>query len=155
MVSFRTVLITGLGGHSVAPFFEYRADRSPAAGDGLWLDDAALRCNSPLSVRPPTASSKAPRWRPRMSPARRPSSSPLDPTASVTEVRNALLAKTTPVAGLAGKTTTGGRLNVSAAMNQLVPLAGPAMTITEGPSGRPRPPTPLSSSPPTDSRVRR
>jgi subtilisin family serine protease len=135
MASFRTVLITGLGGHSVAPFFEYRATAAPAAGDGLWLDDVALRCNSPLSV-PPTygfldGTSMA---APHVTGAAALLFS-LKPTATVAEVRSALLAKVTPVAGLAGKTTTGGRLNVAAAMEQLVPLTGPQMTITEGPSG--------------------
>ncbi len=135
MVPFRTVLITGLGGHSVAPFFEYRASGAPAAGDGAWLDDVALRCNSPLSV-PPTYSflEGTSMAAPHVTGAAALLFS-LDPTASVTEVRGALLGGVTPVAGLAGKTTTGGRLNVAAAMNQLVPLTGPVMTITEGPSG--------------------
>jgi hypothetical protein len=135
MVTFRTILIPGLGGHSVAPFFEYRASAAPAAGDGLWLDDVALRCNSPLSV-PPTYSflDGTSMAAPHVTGAAALLFS-LKPTATVTEVRNALLGSTTSVAGLAGKTTTGGRLNVAAAMNQLVPLTVPQMTITEGPSG--------------------
>jgi subtilisin family serine protease len=135
MVPFRTVLITGLGGHSVAPFFEYRASAAPAAGDGSWLDDVALRCNAPLSV-PPTYSflDGTSMAAPHVTGAAALLFS-LDPTATVTEVRTALLAKVTPVATLAGKTVTGGRLNVSAAMNQLVPLTAPQMAITEGPSG--------------------
>jgi hypothetical protein len=54
----------------------------------------------------------------------------LKPTATVAEVRTALLGTTTPVAGLAAKTTTGGRLNVSAALDQLVP-PGTETTIPE------------------------
>lgn len=135
MVTFRTIPITGLGGHQVAPFFEYHATAAPAAGDGLWLDDVALRCNSPLSVAPTYSfldgTSMA---APHVTGAAALLFS-LKPTATVTEVRTALLGSTTPVAALAGKTTTGGRLNVAAAMNQLVPLTGPQMTITEGPSG--------------------
>jgi subtilisin family serine protease len=121
MASFRTVPITGLGGHQVAPFFEYRATAAPAAGDGLWLDDVALRCNSPLSV-PPTYSflDGTSMAAPHVSGAAALLFS-LKPSATVTEVRSALLAKVTPVAALAGKTTTGGRLNVAAAMEGLVP----------------------------------
>src|SRR5262249_43464469 len=57
----------------------------------------------------------------------------LKPAASVTEVREALLDTTTPVAGLAGKTVTGGRLDVAAAMQQLVPLTT-EITTTEAPA---------------------
>jgi subtilisin family serine protease len=135
MVPFNTVPITGLNGHSVALFFEYHASGAPAVGDGLWLDDVGLRCNAPLSV-PPTYSylNGTSMAAPHVTGAAALLFS-LKPTATVTEVRSALLASTTPVAGLAGKTTTGGRLNVAAAMNQLVPLSLPQMTITEGPSG--------------------
>jgi hypothetical protein len=45
----------------------------------------------------------------------------LKPAATVTEVRQALLSNTTPDASLAGKTTTGGRLDVSRAIDALVP----------------------------------
>ncbi|HKZ13399.1 MAG TPA: S8 family serine peptidase [Solirubrobacterales bacterium] len=121
MVPFHTILIAGLGGHMVAPFFEYHASGAPAAGDGSWLDDVTLRCNSPLSVPPAYAFLQGTSMAtPHVSGAAALLFS-LKPNASVTEVRNALLGSTTPVAGLAGKTVTGGRLNVSAAMNQLVP----------------------------------
>jgi Subtilase family len=62
MVPFRTILITGLGGHAVQPFFEYRATGAPAAADGSWLDNVALTCNSPLSV-PPAYAFRAARLR--------------------------------------------------------------------------------------------
>ena len=130
MVSFRTIPITGLGGHAVAPFFEYHASASPAAGDGLWLDEVALRCNSPLSVPPTYAFDQGTSMAtPHVSGAAALLFS-LKPTATVTEVRSALLGSTTPTASLAGKTVTGGRLNVAAAMSRLVPL-----TNDESPAG--------------------
>jgi hypothetical protein len=134
MVPFRTVPIIELGGHTVAPFFEYQASAAPAAGDGSWLDDIALRCNSPLTV-PPTYSflEGTSMAAPHVSGAAALLFS-LKPTASVTEVREALLDSAAPVAGLAGKTVTGGRVDVAAAMDQLVPRPG-EITITEGPSG--------------------
>ncbi len=121
MVPFRTVLIKGLGGHSVQPFFEYDAGVAPSAAEGAWLDDLSLSCNAPLSTPPGyyflEGTSMA---APHVSGAAALLFS-LDPGASVAEVRTALLGTTAPVAGLSGKTVTGGRLDVSAALNQLVP----------------------------------
>jgi subtilisin family serine protease len=45
----------------------------------------------------------------------------LKPTATVAEVRSALLGSVDPIASLAGNTTTGGRLDVAAALDRLVP----------------------------------
>jgi subtilisin family serine protease len=136
MVPFNTVPITGLNGHSVALFFEYHASSAPAVGDGLWLDDVALRCNSPLSV-PPTYSylNGTSMAAPHVTGAAALLFS-LKPIATVTEVRTALLTAAKPTAALAGKTTTGGRLDVAAAMNALVPLA---VTPTP-PTSEPLPP---------------
>src|SRR5262249_45925335 len=50
MVSFRTIPITGLGGHSVQIFFRYVAGGFPTAAEGAWLDDLRLECNSPASA---------------------------------------------------------------------------------------------------------
>jgi hypothetical protein len=132
MVPFRTILITGLGGHTVAPFFEYRASGAPASGDGLWLDDVALRCNSPLSVPPGYSYLEGTSMAaPHVSGAAALLFS-LKPAASVTEVREALLNSVSFADSLKGKVATGGKLDVGAAMNALVP---PVVTITEGPSG--------------------
>jgi thermitase len=121
MASFRTIPIAGLGGHSVAPFFEYHSTAAPAAGDGLWVDDVALRCNSPLTTAPTYAFDQGTSMAaPHVSGAAALLFS-LKPSASVTEVRNALLGSAKPTASLAGKTTTGGKLDVAAAMNLLVP----------------------------------
>jgi subtilisin family serine protease len=56
----------------------------------------------------------------------------LKPSATVTQVRNALLASVDPLASLAGKTTTGGRLNAWKALTALLPMD---TRITSGPSG--------------------
>jgi subtilisin family serine protease len=122
MSTFRTIPITNLGGHSIQPFFEYRASASPASGDGLWLDEVALNCNAPLTTPPTYAYEDGTSMAtPQVSGAAGLLFS-LKPTATVTEVRQALLGSAKQTASLAGKTTTGGRLDVSAAMNALVPL---------------------------------
>jgi hypothetical protein len=63
----------------------------------------------------------------------------LKPSASVTEVRSALLTSVDPVASLSGKSTTGGRLDVAAALKKLVPIGSetvaPDTAITSGPVG--------------------
>ncbi len=56
----------------------------------------------------------------------------IKPSATVTQVRDALLAGVDPLASLAGKTTTGGRLNAWKALAALVPMD---TRITSGPSG--------------------
>jgi hypothetical protein len=121
MVPFRTAPITGLGGHTVRPFFEYRTGTAPGGSDGLWLDDLTMWCNSPLATPPAYAYLQGTSMAaPQVSGAATLLFS-LAPTASVAEVREALLNTTTPAASLAGKTVTGGRLDVSAALDKLVP----------------------------------
>ena len=56
----------------------------------------------------------------------------LKPTATVTQVRNALLASVDQLPSLAGQTVTGGRLNAWKALAALVPMD---TRITGGPSG--------------------
>jgi subtilisin family serine protease len=121
MLPFHTVPILNLGGHTVTPYFEYHAGAAPTAAEGAWLDDIALNCNAPLSTQPTYAFEQGTSMAtPHVTGAAALLFS-LKPTASVTEVREALLTTTTPTASLAGKTTTGGRLDVSAALNKLVP----------------------------------
>jgi thermitase len=135
MLPFHTVPILGLGGHSVQPYFEYHASGAPAVGDGLWLDEVALACNAPLSVAPTYAfldgTSMA---APQVSGAAALLFS-LKSTATVAEVRAALLGAAKPVAALAGRTVSGGRLDVAAAMNQLVPVEAPGGGGGEAPGG--------------------
>ena len=122
MVAFHTVPIVGLGGKSVKPYFEYRASAAPGSEDGAWLDDIALKCNAPLTTPPSYAYDEGTSMAaPQVTGAAALLYS-LDPGATVTQVREALLGSAKPVAELSGKTVTGGRLDVSAALNRLVPL---------------------------------
>lgn len=60
----------------------------------------------------------------------------LKPSASVTEVRQALLGSVDPVSSLAGKTASGGRLDAAAATDLFdsVPPPTPALSATNPPS---------------------
>ncbi len=117
--AFHTELITGLGGHSVSVRFSFTAGPTPTASDGIWLDDVKLTCNAPLSTPPGyeflQGTSMA---APHVTGAAGLLFSRI-PSATVSEVREALLDGVDPVASLAGKTVTGGRLNVSTAMSVL------------------------------------
>ena len=122
MVFFQTVPILGLGGHTLRMFFEYQADSTPVATEGAWLDDLRLECYAPvtahLSYEFLDGTSMA---APHVTGAAALLFS-LKPSATVTEVRNALLGSVHPTASLAGKTTTGGRLDIVAALKALVPV---------------------------------
>ena len=119
MVSFNTVPITGLGGHSVKVSFGYTAGSAPTAENGIWFDDLELACNAPLSTPPGYALLQGTSMAaPHVTGAAGLLFS-LEPSASVTEVRDALLAGFDAVPSLTGKTTTGGRLNVAKAMDAL------------------------------------
>ena len=121
MVPFHSVPIVNLGGHTVKPFFEYRPGATVAAGYGSWLDDITLWCNSPLSTQPTYAFLQGTSMAtPHVTGAAALLFS-LKPTATVTEVREALLTTTKATPSLAGKTMTGGRLDVSAALRQTRP----------------------------------
>ncbi|MFY7696862.1 MAG: S8 family serine peptidase, partial [Cyanobium sp.] len=66
------------------------------------------------------------------------------PNSSARQIREALLASTTPTASLAGRTATGGRLNVNAFLNTVVPsefsISASQAYLSEGQIG----PTPFS-----------
>lgn len=126
LVAFRTVPISGLGGHAVKLFFRYTASASPGAGDGVWLDDLKLSCYAPLSAPLSYAFLEGTSMAaPHVTGAAALLFS-LKPTASVSEVKSALFSSVDPVASLTGKTTTGGRLNVAAALDALVPPTPPS-----------------------------
>jgi subtilisin family serine protease len=132
MTPFRTAVITGLGGRSVQPFFEYQAGPAPTSAEGLWLDEVALNCNAPLSAPPTYAYEDGTSMAtPQVSGAAGLLFS-LKPTATVTEVREAILDSVSFAPSLKGKVATAGKLDVAGAMNVLVP---PTVTITEGPAG--------------------
>lgn len=119
MAFFQTVPILGLGGHSLKMFFEYQADSTPLATEGAWLDDLRLECYAPAST-PLTHSflDGTSMAAPHVTGAAALLFS-LKPSATVPEVRNALLAGFDAVPSLTGKTTTGGRLNIAKAMDAL------------------------------------
>lgn len=132
MVSFNTAPITGLGGHSVKLRFGYTSGSSPTSANGIWFDDLDITCykpvSAPLGYEFLQGTSMA---APHVTGAAGLLFS-LNPSATVTGVRNALLSTVDPVPSLAGKTVTGGRLNISQALDAFdedPPLA-PQLTET-------------------------
>lgn len=107
------------GGGSVSLRFRYTAGGSPSIEDGVWLDDIDLQCAEPVgqasgyeflqgtSMAAPHVSGAAALL------------FSLKPSATVTEAKDALLAGVDEVPSLAGKTTTGGRLDIAKAMDSL------------------------------------
>jgi subtilisin family serine protease len=138
MAFFQTVPITGLGGHSVQMFFEYTADSTPTASEGVWLDDLRLECYAPLST-PLTYSflDGTSMAAPHVTGTAALLFS-LEPSATVTEVRDAILSSVDPTPSLVGKTTTCGRLDANAALEAL--LAGPGSVGCQTESPPPNPP---------------
>jgi subtilisin family serine protease len=122
MAAFNTAQITGLGGHAVKVRFNYTAGAAPDAASGLWLDNLKLSCHAPLSTQPTYAFLQGTSMAaPHVTGAAGLLFS-LRPAATVAQVRAALLAGTDPVPSLAGKTVTGGRLDVPQAMDALEQL---------------------------------
>ena len=136
MAPFNTAPILGLGGHSVKVRFGYNAGPSPTAANGIWLDDLKLTCYAPLSTPPGyeflQGTSMA---APHVTGAAGLLFS-LKPTATVTAVRDALLAGVDAIPSLAGETATGGRLDVAKAMDGLegsvVDHAAPQKPVLSG-----------------------
>ncbi|HMJ03873.1 MAG TPA: S8 family serine peptidase, partial [Conexibacter sp.] len=125
MLSFSSQDISGLAGRAVTLRFVYVAGSGLDASSGAWLDDVALMCRAPLSTPPSYAFLQGTSMAtPHVAGAAALLFS-LKPSVSVAEVRSALLTSVDPVASLAGKTVTGGRLNAAAALNALVPLPPP------------------------------
>ncbi len=99
--------------------FSYSAGLFPNASDGVWLTDIVFRCLEPVgqgtgygyldgtSMAAPFVTGSAALL------------FSLDPSASVTQVREALFDTVHPVASLAGRTTTGGRIDAAAALDAI------------------------------------
>jgi subtilisin family serine protease len=126
-------------GGTVRIRFRFTSGASPAAGDGVWLDDISLVCSQVVgqahgygllqgtSMAAPHVTGAAGLL------------FSLEPGATVTQVREALLSSVDPNPALSGLTTTGGRLDARAALDALVP-----------PGAETEPPeTALSSGPPS------
>lgn len=99
--------------------FSYSAGLLPSASDGVWLTDIVFRCVEPVgqgtsygyldgtSMAAPFVTGAAALL------------FSLNPSASVTQVRDALFATVQPVASLAGRMTTGGRIDAAAALDEI------------------------------------
>lgn len=145
MRGFITVPITGLAGTTVRLHFDFTSGSSPASTDGLWLDDLKLTCYAPLSTPPAYAFLQGTSMAaPQVTGAAGLLFS-LKPSATVTEVKSAILSSVDPDPALAGITTSGGRLDVAAAMDKLVPpvvTPPPPPTTTTTTTVTPPPPPP-------------
>jgi subtilisin family serine protease len=112
-----------IAGGEVSVRFRYMAGGSPTVGNGVWLDDIGLECPEPIGLAASYAylagTSMA---APHVSGAAGLLFS-LEPSATVTEVREALLSGVDAIPSLAGKTTTNGRLNLAKAMDSLEGIA--------------------------------
>lgn len=129
---FSTVPFPILGGTNLQIRFTYTSGAAPAATDGAWLDDLKIDCLRPVSATtgygflqgtsmaaPHVTGSAALLFS-------------LAPSATVAQVRQTLLSTVTPDPALVGKTTSGGRIDVSRALDALVP---PDTAIGSGPAG--------------------
>jgi len=119
-------------GGSVQIRFRFTTGSAPTANSGVWLDNVSIVCSQAVgqasdygylqgtSMAAPHVTGAAGLL------------FSLKPSATVGEVRNALLSSVDPVASLSGKTTTGGRLDISRAIDtfdQQAPAA-PLFTST-------------------------
>jgi subtilisin family serine protease len=124
------------GGGELELRFEYKAGPDPGPGDGVWLDDIELHCTAQLGEPGGYAFMEGTSMAtPHVTGAAALLFSE-KPSASVTEVRRALLESVDPVPSMAGKTTSGGRLDVSAAMDLFddAPPPAPSLDATSPPS---------------------
>lgn len=128
-------------GGSVQVRFRFTAGPAPTLESGVWLDNVSLICAQAVgqasaygflqgtSMAAPHVSGAAALLL------------SLNPAATVTQVRKALLDSVDPVPSLSGKTTTGGRLDVTAALAALVPVGTetvpPDTAISSGPASSP------------------
>lgn len=120
------------GGGELAVRVSYSAGPNPTAQSGLWVDDIALHCIAKVGeadgYRFASGTSMA---APHVSGAAALLFS-LRPGASVSEVRQGLLRSVDPVGSLAGRTTSGGRLDVGAAADLFdsTPPPTPSLSAT-------------------------
>jgi len=112
--------------------FRFTTETAPEANSGVWLDDISLSCAEPLGDSSGYALSQGTSMAaPHVSGAAALLFS-AEPAASVTQVRDSLLAGVDPVASLTGKTVSGGRLDVSRAMDALEEALAPPVVVGPG-----------------------
>ncbi|MGN6189076.1 MAG: S8 family serine peptidase [Conexibacter sp.] len=124
---FETAPIVGVAGTDLTVTVRFNAGLTPSPTDGVWLDDLSVFCHAPLSTPPGFDSLDGTSMAaPHVTGAAGLLFS-LNPSATVAQVRAALLATVHPLASLAGRTTSGGRLDVAAALDEIRPLGETAI----------------------------
>jgi subtilisin family serine protease len=119
LVNFNSEAFSGLAGTNVQIRFRYAAGPAPVASNGVWLDDLTFTCYQAPNVAPGYSFLQGTSMAaPEVSGTAALLFS-IQPSASVTTVRNALLAGVDGVPSLSGKTVTGGRIDAQKALTQL------------------------------------
>ena len=114
--------------------FRYTAGSNPSPGDGAWIDNIELHCRAPLGVADGYAFLQGTSMAtPHVTGAAALLFS-LKPSASVTEVRQALLGSVDRLPSLAGSTTSGGRLDIAAAVDLFDTVPPPTPTLGASPA---------------------
>jgi subtilisin family serine protease len=120
---------TDLVGSNVEVELVYAAGPAPTAEAGFWVDDIHLGCTAPLGTPPTTGFMEGTSMAAPMVSGAAALLYSLKPSATVEEVEYALFEGVDPDASLAGKTVTGGRLDVDHSLDWLEPPA-PDISIT-------------------------
>jgi len=118
---FVTSPIVDVAGTNLRIVVTYSSGPTPPAGDGVWLDNLSIFCHAPLSTPPGydflDGTSMA---APHVTGAAGLLFS-LNPAATVAQVHAALLATVHPLPSLAGRTSSGGRVDAAAALDEIRP----------------------------------
>jgi subtilisin family serine protease len=122
---------TDLAGSNVELEFFYEAGPSPNAEAGFWVDNVELECTAPLSTPSAWGYLEGTSMAAPMVSGAAALLYSLKPSATVEEVEYALFEGVDPDPALAGKTVTGGRLDVDGSMDWLEP---PAPVISTSPA---------------------
>jgi subtilisin family serine protease len=128
MVPFRTALMTDLAGGTIGMRVTYSAGPAPTPAAGMWLDTLKLSCAASLATKPTYAYLEGTSMAaPQVSGAAALLYS-AKPGASTEEVAHAIDQGVDPLAALANKTMSGGRLDLLGALDWLSPAA-PTLAI--------------------------
>jgi subtilisin family serine protease len=119
--TFVTSPIADVDGTNLRVVVTYSSGPAPPSGDGVWLDNLSVFCHAPLSTPPgydfldgtsmaaPHVTGAAALLFSR------------NPAATVAQVRAALIATVHPLSSLTGRTSSGGRIDVAAALDEIRP----------------------------------